>query len=100
MIAVPAIKKMAIGWKLLSGFAVAFGVKAATNAYSSYHYGPIYGALIQKYSEAAKTNVYEIQDRKREYFYIDTSEYMNYSFDDLGDEYSTHHGPQPVFFLV
>ena len=28
-------------------------------------------------------------------FQIDTSQYMNYNFHDLGHEYHAHHGPQP-----
>lgn len=46
---------------------------------------------------------FEITDRKREFFNIDTSQYMNYDFHDLGHEYHAHHGPQPVrlaFVLV
>jgi hypothetical protein len=60
-------------------------------------YGPVMGAYIRKYQTASvKNDLFAIKDAKKEYFYIDTSEYMNYAIKDLGDEYHTHHGPQPV----
>jgi hypothetical protein len=42
--------------------------------------------------------MFSITDRKREFYEIDTSQYMNYNFHDLGHEYHAHHGPQPVSF--
>ena len=51
---------------------------------------------MRKYQKFAKSDAFEITDRKREYFDIDTSEYMNYDFKDLGHDYHAHHGPQPV----
>ena len=37
--------------------------------------------------------MFEIKDEKKAYFYIDTSEYMNYSNATLGDQYHMSHGP-------
>ena len=51
---------------------------------------------MRKYSKVAKQDIFEITDRKREYFDIDTSSYMKYDFHDLGHDYHAHHGPQPV----
>ena len=42
--------------------------------------------------------MFSITDRKREFYEIDTSQYMNYNFHDLGHDYHAHHGPQPVNF--
>lgn len=39
--------------------------------------------------------MWEIKDSKKEYFYIDTSQYMNYTNETVSDEYHCHHGPQP-----
>lgn len=39
--------------------------------------------------------MFDIKDRKREFYEIDTSQYMRYDFNDLGHEYHAHHGPQP-----
>ena len=52
-------------------------------------------AYLRKYSHLAKADKFEITDRKREYFDIDTSSYMNYDFADLGHSHASH-GPQPV----
>merc|ERR550514_70043 len=58
-------------------------------------YGPVMGAYFRKYSKSVKRDVLEIQDPKKQYFYIDTSQYMNYTNADLSDQYHVHHGPQP-----
>ena len=52
-------------------------------------------ALLRKHADHAKSDIFEIADDKKKYFYIDTSEYMNYSNATLGSEYHTNHGPQP-----
>lgn len=62
--------------------------------YSSYC-GPMMGAYFRKYSGQAKNDAFDIKDPKKEYFYIDTSEYMKYSNATLGDQYHCSHGPQP-----
>lgn len=89
-------KKMAIGWRCLSLFGTAFLYKTAFQAYNAQTYGPILSAFFRKYSEQAKPDRFSITDRKREYFYIDTTSYMNYDYKDLGHEYHVNHGPQPV----
>merc|ERR1712070_36262 len=58
-------------------------------------YGPMMGAHFRKYKDDVKQDLFHIHDKKKEYFYIDTSQYMNYTVDDLTDEHHCHHGPQP-----
>ena len=53
------------------------------------------GAFLKKYNSYARNDAFAITDPKKEYFYIDTSEYMNYSNKTLGDEYHCSHGAQP-----
>ena len=43
------------------------------------------GAYLRKYSHYATPDVFEIRDRKREFYEIDTSQYMNYTLDDIAD---------------
>jgi hypothetical protein len=88
-------KNMAVGWKVLNLFALGWVYKSMLMQQSSAMYGPCMRAYLRKYASAAKQDVTEIEDDKRKYFYIDTSEYMNYSNKDLGDEFHAHHGPQP-----
>mmetsp|Transcript_35995 Transcript_35995/g.26739 ORF Transcript_35995/g.26739 Transcript_35995/m.26739 type:complete len:170 (+) Transcript_35995:191-700(+) len=95
VIRVPALKSMACGWKLLSVFGLALGTNCLLNVYNSYYAGPVISAFIKRHGEHAKNDMFEIKDRKREFFEIDTSQYMNYDFQDLGHEYHAHHGPQP-----
>ena len=87
---------MAAGWKILSVFGSAFVYKTMFTAYNSIAYGPVVSAFLRKYGHHAKGDRFEIHDRKREFYEIDTSQYMNYTFDDLGHEYHANHGPQPV----
>lgn len=88
-------KNMAIGWKALSLLGTAWTVKTAIQFYNGMYYGPIFSAYFRKYNNAAKVDIFEITDRKREYFYIDTTQYMNYTNEDLGHEYHANQGPQP-----
>jgi len=88
--------KMAKGWKVLSLFGLGYLYKSVLMAQTGQMYGPVMGAYLRKYSDAVKRDLFEIKDAKKEYFYIDTSEYMNYDNKDLADEYHVHHGPQPV----
>ncbi len=69
----PYFKQMAYGWKFLSFVGVAVGFKQLFSAYNSQTYGPIMGAYARKYSESVKSDYFEIQDRKREFYQIDTS---------------------------
>lgn len=86
---------MAPGWRILSFFGCAFAYKNMFTYYNAQTYGPIVSAFMRKHIEQAKTDLFDITDRKREYYEIDTSQYMNYTFDDLGENYHAHHGPQP-----
>lgn len=90
------LKKQALGWKGVNWLAIGYIFKCILMSWSSSMYGPVMGAYLRKYQGSIKTNLFHIKDAKKEYFYIDTSEYMNYSVKDLGDEYHCHHGPQPV----
>eukprot|EP00347_Sterkiella_histriomuscorum_P005532 403356254 len=88
-------KKMAIGWRLLSLAGTAWSVKTAIQFYNGLHYGPLFSAYFRKYQGSAKQDLFEISDRKREYYNIDTTQYMNYTNEDLGHDYHANHGPQP-----
>ncbi len=87
--------KMAAGWKLLSLFGVGFVYNQVFQYFNGQTYGPLLSAYFRKYSKTAKTDRFAITDRKREYFDIDTSEYMAYGYKDLGHDYHVNHGPQP-----
>ena len=94
------LKSMALGWKAVSFLGLSFLYKNIFMAVSSQNYNATMGAYFRKYSSDVKRDVTDIKDAKRAYFYIDTSEYMNYSNKDLGSKYHTHHGPQPVSFIL
>ncbi len=84
---------MALGWRALSLFGLGLVYKTAFMEINSGMYGPVIGAYLRKYQKFIKTDLYEIKDAKKEYFYIDTSDYMSYSNKTLSDEYHCHHGP-------
>merc|ERR1712195_384978 len=89
-------RKMAIGWRVCSFFAVAQVFKYAFNYNAAQSYNPLIGAYLRKYHNSAAGDAFEIQDRKREFYQIDTSQYMNYGKEDLGDMHMhANHGPQP-----
>jgi hypothetical protein len=87
--------RMAVGWKVLSLVGTAFLYKNVFQAFNGQTYGPVLSAFFRKYGNEAKTDKFAITDRKREYFEIDTSEYMNYGYKDLGHDVHVNHGPQP-----
>ena len=91
----PALRAMAPGWRFLTLLGCGYLYKTIINYYWSSYSGPVMGAFLRKYATSAKHDAFEIRDEKREYFYIDTSEYMNYSNKTLGDHYHCSHGPQP-----
>ena len=80
---------MASGWKIASFFAVSYGFKSLFNSYNSATYGPVMGAYLRKYQQYASSDPFEMQDRKREFYQIDTSQYMSYTHNDL--EYGHGH---------
>ncbi len=87
-------KPMAVGWRVASFFAVSYGFKTLFNAYNAQTYGPVIGAYLRKYQANGAADPYEIQDRKREYYEIDTSQYMSYTNEDLAHEHGhANHGP-------
>jgi len=81
-------------------FGIAGITKGLIMSYTSGLYQPTLGAYFRKYADSVQRDMFEIKDKKKEYFYIDTSQYMNYTNESIGDEYHTHHGPQPVSILL
>merc|ERR1719263_2286671 len=63
--------------------------------WSSGLYAPTLGAYFRKYQKSVSRDLWDIKDTKKEYFYIDTSQYMNYTNESIGDGAHCHHGPQP-----
>ena len=88
-------KKMAIGWRTLSGLGFSWLYYQLLMAYSSVNHSPAIGAFLRKHEKLAVTDMFDITDEKREYFYIDTSQAMNYTHEDLEDMHSANNGPQP-----
>jgi hypothetical protein len=87
--------KIPMGWRLVAGLVLANQYKKVFMHYSSQYYNPVIGAYIRKYEHCVKSDITDISDEKREYFYIDTSQYMNYKLEDLHDEHHINHGNQP-----
>ena len=85
---------MAYGWRFLSIFATGTFYSQFMNAYASQSYSPLIGAYLRKYRAHAKADMFDITDRKREYFDIDTSQYMDYTVEDNADAH-TSFGPSP-----
>lgn len=92
---VPYFKTMALGWRVLSMVGCGFAYKNLFQFYNGQTYGPLFSAYFRKYSKVAKADRFDITDRKREYFEIDTSDYMAYGYKDLGHDAHVNHGPQP-----
>ena len=84
---------MAVCWKVASFFAIAYGFKSLFNMYNAQTYGPLIGAYLRKYHLHGAADPFQITDRRREYYQIDTSQYMSYTHDDLHGH--TNYGPQP-----
>lgn len=90
----PYFRGMAYGWKFLSVFACGFVYNQFMNMYASQTHGPLLSAYLRKYSSCAKADMFDITDRKREFYEIDTSQYMDYTVEDFAHEH-TSFGPQP-----
>ena len=86
---------MALGWRMLSLLGLGWVFKVGMMEINCGMYGPVMGAYLRKHQKSIKSDLFEIKDAKKEYFYIDTSDYMTYSNKTLGEEYHCHHGPQP-----
>ena len=90
----PRVRNYAWGWKLVWTVLFGYGYKTLFNSQTAQMYGPTMKALLRKYGDHSKTDLFAINDDKKKYFYIDTSEYANYSNATLGDEHHCNHGPQ------
>merc|ERR1711957_880154 len=92
-------RKMAVGWRCLAFFGMAQVFKFPLNYHASYTYAPLIGAYLRKYQEHSANDMFEISDRRREFYQIDTSQYMDYTEDSLREAGAIHmhvnHGPQP-----
>ena len=91
----PYFRTMASGWKICSFFAVGYAAKTVFNMWSGRTYAPIIGAYLRKYDSHSTNDTFEITDRRREFYQIDDSQYMNYTEEDLTDHRHVSHGPQP-----
>lgn len=93
----PYFKKMAYGWRFLSFVGIGLWLAEEVRYWSSgYYYMPLLNSYYKKYDHLAKNDIFDIKDEKREWFEIDTSQYMNYTHDDLDHHHhSINHGPQP-----
>ena len=85
---------MAWGWKLASFLAIGYGFKSIFNAWNAQTYAPLVGAYLRKYQNHACQDPFDIKDRRREFYQIDTSQYMSYTHADLPHGH-TNYGPQP-----
>ena len=93
-------RSMATGWRFLSLIGIASVFKGLAMSWSSGLYQPTLGAYFRKYQSAIQRDLWDIKDKKKEYFYIDTSQYMNYTNESIGDGVHCHHGPQPVSIFI
>jgi len=89
-------RSMAGGWKILSFIGIAGASKMMMCQYYSRSYGPLIGSYFRKYANVGAADAWEIRDRKREYYQIDDTQYMDYTEEDLKDVHRhANHGPQP-----
>ena len=73
---------------------VSYGFKTLFNAYNAQTYSPVMDAYLRKYKLNGAADPYEIQDRKCEYYEIDTTQYMSYTNEDLANEHGhVNHSP-------
>ena len=87
---------MALGWKGLAFLGLAGVTKMVVCQYYGRTYGPLIGAYFRKYQDVGAADAWEIRDRKREFYQIDDSQYMDYTDHDLHDMHMhANHGPQP-----
>lgn len=94
---VPYLRRMAYGWRFLAFLGIGAVMTEEFKWFTSgYYYAPMLNAYYKKYEHHAKQDMFDIRDEKREWFELDTSQYMNYSFDDLDHHHhNVNHGPQP-----
>ena len=95
-LSVPALKRLAVGWRMLSVLGITYLVGSVATGYNGYLYSPLLTAYLRKYKTVSKNDTFEIKDRTREYYEIDDSQYMAYTEEDLKHEHMhANHGPQP-----
>ena len=94
---VPYFRKMLPGWRFISFLALGSYLSLEYRYYSGgYYYMPLLCSFFKKYDNVAKTDLFDIKDEKREWFELDTSQYMSYNFEDLDPHHhNINHGPQP-----
>lgn len=95
---VPYFRNMALGWQALSFFGLGYFYKCIFMQLTGDIYNPTVNAYLRKYQQFIKKDLFDIKDEKKQYFYIDTSQYMSDRNMNVGDEYHAHEGPQPVSF--
>ena len=76
---VPYFKTMAVGWKFASIFGLGYVYSGLFNWHNSCRYQPLLGAYLRKYQDKITPDMWEMRDRKREFYEIDTSQYMSYT---------------------
>merc|ERR1712224_15938 len=89
------LKKWALGWRCLSVVGLWTVYSKGLNYFFGAQYSPLMTATLRKYSHVAVSDQFELQDRKREFYQIDTAQYMDYTEDDLNIHGHENHGPQP-----
>lgn len=94
---VPYFRRMLSGWRILSFLAMGVYLSKEYRYYSGgYYYMPLLCSYFKKYDHFAKEDIFDIKDEKREWFELDTSQYMDYDFKDLDHHHhNVNHGPQP-----
>ena len=95
---VPYFKSMPVGWRFVSFLGLGLAYRGVFNYHNSYRYQPLLGAYLRKYQHKITPDRFEMRDEKREFYEIDTSQYMSYTVDDVKD-YNPHMnlGPHPDF---
>ena len=91
----PYFRKMAMGWRIVSFFGLGAAYREVFNWHNAYQYNPLMGAYLRKYDQVITSDMWEMRDRKREFYEIDTSQYMNYSVEEADQFSHENMGPQP-----
>ena len=91
----PYFRGMAVGWKFVSWFGIGAFYCELFNWRNAQQYQPLLGAYLRKYQDKITPDLWEVRDRKREYYEIDTSQYMNYTLEDADEHCHINMGPQP-----
>lgn len=94
---VPFFKRMLPGYRFISFLVIGKLLAMEFRYYTGgYYYMPLLCSYFKKYDHVAKSDLFEITDEKREWFELDTSQYMDYDFEDLDHHHhNVNHGPQP-----